>query len=89
MALPSRRGLDLRVQHDPAHPHQTAIAGTKWTSCQDAGLACFGNVAYTIETKQPTPQARIDSICVANRRALLGMIRGLQAGAQAAWSATR
>jgi hypothetical protein len=42
-------------------------------SCQDASFGLFGNLAYTIETEQPSPQAKIDSICIANRRALLGM----------------
>ena len=49
-------------------------------SCQDASFGLFGNVAYTIETEQPSPQAKIDSICVANRRALLGMIRACRLG---------
>ena len=49
-------------------------------SCQDAGFGLFGNFAHTIETKLPTPQAKIDSICVANRRALLGMIRACRQG---------
>jgi hypothetical protein len=49
-------------------------------SCQDASFGLFGNVAYTIETEQPSPQAKIDSICVANRRALLGMIRASRLG---------
>ncbi len=49
-------------------------------SCQDASFGLFGNLAYTIETEQPSAQARIDSICVANRRALLGMIRASRLG---------
>ncbi len=52
-------------------------------SCQDAGFGLFGNFAYTIETQRPhqSRQAEIDSICVANRRALLGMIRACRQGA--------
>ncbi len=49
-------------------------------SCQDASFGLFGNLAYTIETKEPAPQAEIDSICVANRRALLGLIRACRLG---------
>jgi hypothetical protein len=60
------------------------INGYRWYevdgSCQDASFGLFGNLAYTIETEQPSPQARIDSICVANRRALLGMIRASRLG---------
>ena len=49
-------------------------------SCQDASFGLFGNLAYTIETKEPAPQAEIDSICVANRRALLGTVRACRLG---------
>ena len=51
-------------------------------SCQDAGFGLFGNFAYTIETQRPhqSQQTQIDSICVANRRALLGMIRACRQG---------
>jgi len=49
-------------------------------SCQDASFGLFGNIAYTIETEQPNQQVRIDSICVANRRALLGLIRACRLG---------
>ena len=49
-------------------------------SCEDAGFGLFGNLTYTIETEQPSSQAKIDSICVANRRALLGMIRACRQG---------
>jgi hypothetical protein len=49
-------------------------------SCQDASFGLFGGIAYTIETDRPVPQARIDSICVANRRALLGMIDACRMG---------
>jgi hypothetical protein len=49
-------------------------------SCQDASFGLFGVLAYTIETEQYSQQARIDSICVANRRALLGMIRACRLG---------
>ncbi|HTW90782.1 MAG TPA: M14 family zinc carboxypeptidase [bacterium] len=62
----------------------TPINGYSWYevdgSCQDASFGLFGNLAYTIETKQPTAQAQIDSICVANRRALLGMIQAADHG---------
>ena len=62
----------------------TPINGDSWYevdgSCQDASFGLFGSLAYTIETKVPTPQARIDSICVANRRALLGMIQAARHG---------
>jgi hypothetical protein len=60
------------------------INGYNWYevdgSCQDASFGLFGNVAYTIETEQYSQQARIDSICVANRRALLGLIRASHLG---------
>lgn len=60
------------------------INGYRWYevdgSCQDAGFGLFGSLAYTIETQRPSAQARIDSICVANRRALLGMIRATGRG---------
>jgi hypothetical protein len=51
-------------------------------SCQDASFGLFGNTAYTIETYSPSgnDQARIDSVCVANRRALLGVIRACRQG---------
>jgi hypothetical protein len=64
----------------------TPINGDSWYrvdgSCQDASFGLFGNLAYTIETDQPSQQARIDSICVANRRALLGLIRACRFGVQ-------
>jgi hypothetical protein len=60
------------------------INGYRWYevdgSCQDASFGLFGSLAYTIETDLPTPQAKIDSICVANRRALLGIIRACRLG---------
>jgi hypothetical protein len=60
------------------------INGRDWYrvdgSCQDASFGLFGDLAYTIETEQLGPQAKIDSICVANRRALLGMIRACLLG---------
>ena len=60
------------------------INGYRWYevdgSCQDASFGLFGSIAYTIETEQHSQQARIDSICVANRRALLGMIRASRLG---------
>jgi hypothetical protein len=63
-----------------------AINGYEWYevdgSCQDASFGLFGNIAYTIETEQPSQQARIDSICVVNRRALLGMIHACRLGIQ-------
>jgi len=49
-------------------------------SCQDASFGLFGNLAYTIETRLPSDQPRIDSICVANRRALIGLIRACRLG---------
>jgi len=60
------------------------INGYRWYeadgTCQDAGFGLFGNIAYTIETALPSQQAKIDSICVANRRALLAMIRAARRG---------
>jgi hypothetical protein len=53
-------------------------------TCQDASFGLFGNIAYTIETDQPNPQAKIDSICIANRRALLGVIRSCHLGVSGA-----
>ncbi len=50
-------------------------------TCQDASFGLFGNIAYTIETDQPGAQAKIDSICVANRRGLLAMIQAARCGA--------
>lgn len=56
----------------------TKINGYDWYevrgSAQDALFGIWGGIATTIETQQPSAQARIDSICVANRRALLDMI---------------
>lgn len=49
-------------------------------SCQDASFGLFGSLAYTIETELPPQQARIDSICVANRRALLAMFQSCRLG---------
>lgn len=43
-------------------------------SAQDALFGIWGGIGTTIETQQPSQQARIDSICIANRRALLDMI---------------
>jgi len=42
-------------------------------SCEDFVFGVFGCLSWTIETDQPSGQARVDSICVANRRALLAM----------------
>jgi hypothetical protein len=56
----------------------TKINGYDWYevrgSAQDALFGLWGGIATTIETQQPSAQGRIDSICVANRRALLDMI---------------
>ncbi|MCX7785808.1 MAG: M14 family zinc carboxypeptidase [candidate division WOR-3 bacterium] len=56
----------------------TKINGFDWYvargSAQDAVFGIWGGIGTTIETQQPSQQARIDSICVANRRALLAMI---------------
>ncbi len=43
-------------------------------SAQDALFGIWGGIATTIETRYPSIQAQIDSICIANRRALLDMI---------------
>ncbi len=43
-------------------------------SAQDACFGIWGGIGTTIETQNPTTQAKIDSICIANRRALLAMI---------------
>ncbi len=56
----------------------TKINGFDWYvargSAQDAIFGIWGGIGTTIETQQPSQQARIDSICLANRRALLAMI---------------
>lgn len=56
----------------------TKINGFDWYvargSAQDAVFGIWGGIGTTIETQQPSQQARIDSICLANRRALLAMI---------------
>ncbi len=54
------------------------INGYNWYevhgSCQDYTLGALGGLAWTIETQQPgSNRVRIDSICTANRRALLDM----------------
>ncbi|MBN2537820.1 carboxypeptidase regulatory-like domain-containing protein [candidate division WOR-3 bacterium] len=53
------------------------IEGWSWYdiygSCQDACFGLSGILDYTIETRQPSERARVDSICLANRRALLGI----------------
>ncbi len=53
------------------------INGYEWYevhgSCQDFTFGVFGGLAWTIETREPSTQARVDSICLANRRALLDM----------------
>jgi hypothetical protein len=43
-------------------------------SAQDGLFGIWGGIGTTIETQYPSQQARVDSICVANRRALLAMI---------------
>lgn len=43
-------------------------------SAQDACFGIWGGIGTTIETQYPTTQAKVDSICVANRRALMKMI---------------
>ncbi len=56
----------------------TKINGYDWYvvrgSAQDALFGTWGGIATTIETRYPSIQAQIDSICIANRRALLDMI---------------
>jgi carboxypeptidase D len=47
-------------------------------SAQDALFGIWGGIGTTIETQYPTTQARVDSVCLANRRALMKMI--LRAG---------
>ncbi|MEO0131342.1 MAG: M14 family zinc carboxypeptidase [candidate division WOR-3 bacterium] len=47
-------------------------------SAQDAMFGIWGGIGTTIETQQPSTQVRVDSICIANRRALMKMI--LRAG---------
>ncbi|MEO0081460.1 MAG: M14 family zinc carboxypeptidase [candidate division WOR-3 bacterium] len=42
-------------------------------SCQDFTFGGCGGLAWTIETQQPSTRPKIDSICLANRRALLDM----------------
>ena len=44
-------------------------------SCQDYTFGVYGGIATTIETAQPGNRQAVDNICVANRRALLDMIR--------------
>lgn len=56
----------------------TKINGYDWYvvrgSAQDALFGVWGGFATTIETRYPSAQAQVDSICIANRRALLDMI---------------
>jgi hypothetical protein len=56
----------------------TKINGYDWYyvrgSAQDDVFGTWGGIGTTIETPYPTAQAKIDSICIANRRALLSMI---------------
>jgi len=56
----------------------TPINGYDWYavygSCQDADFGLWGTLSYTIETRQPGTRVQIDSICTANRKALLGLI---------------
>lgn len=55
-----------------------AINGWDWYevhgSCQDNTFGAFGGLATTIETALPNTWARIDSISIANRRALTAMM---------------
>jgi hypothetical protein len=44
-------------------------------SCQDCTFGVYGGLAWTIETALPSTRPAIDNICVANRRALLEMVR--------------
>lgn len=57
----------------------TPINGYNWYevhgSCQDFTFGVYGGIATTIETQQPSTRVRVDSICTANRRALLDQIR--------------
>lgn len=43
-------------------------------SAQDACFGIRGGIGTTIETQYPTTQAKVDSICLAHRRALMKMI---------------
>lgn len=56
----------------------TKINGFDWYvargSAQDACFGIWGGIGTTIETQYPTTQAKVDSICIANRRALMKMI---------------
>jgi len=64
----------------------TPINGYDWYmvrgSCQDMVFGEFGTFATTIETQQPSSQARIDSICLVNRRALLDILTTGEWGVQ-------
>lgn len=64
----------------------TPINGYDWYevrgSCQDMALGIFGVFATTIETQQPSTQTKIDSICLANRRALLAILTIAEWGVQ-------
>jgi hypothetical protein len=44
-------------------------------SCQDQTFGIYGGLGWTIETPLPSARPGVDSICVANRRALLDVIR--------------
>jgi hypothetical protein len=44
-------------------------------SCQDATFGIYGGLAWTIETDLPSSRTIVDQICLANRRALLDMIK--------------
>lgn len=56
-----------------------SINGYSWYevhgSCQDNTYGNYGGFGWTIETPQPSDRPTVDSICLANRRALLDMIR--------------
>ncbi len=55
-----------------------AINGYDWYevhgSCQDYTFGVYGAPAWTIETQLPSTRVRIDSVCLANRRALLDFV---------------
>uniref|UniRef100_A0A7C6AA00 T9SS type A sorting domain-containing protein n=1 Tax=candidate division WOR-3 bacterium TaxID=2052148 RepID=A0A7C6AA00_UNCW3 len=82
---PPDSGLIINISQryaDSTYGSQTTqlvkINGYDWYyvrgSAQDALFGIWGGIGTTIETQQPSQQGRIDSICIANRRALLAMI---------------
>lgn len=62
----------------------TPINGYDWYmvrgSSQDYLFGVFGTLSWTIETQQPFTQVRIDSICLANYRALTYILRVMKKG---------